>query len=252
MNKLAHGSTTFAHDRRPDKRVLDIGCGWGANLEYLAPRGREGRQGITLSQGAAREINAARAARGDRAVRDYVELRAGEKFDALISICMIEHICSPEEARAGKAIEMLPRVLQAVLGAGQARRVVRPPDHPAQPRAARPRRTSRTSAGSPTRSSRAGSTRASRTSSRRSTRTGRSSQVQTRREHYGRRRAMALARPPATNRGDPRASGATSASTTTTATCRPACGPSDALSVLRAVLVTPDRLIVRKGAAHGS
>ena len=29
-----------------------------------------------------------------------------EKFDAIISICMMDHLCSPEEARKGKAVDI--------------------------------------------------------------------------------------------------------------------------------------------------
>jgi len=49
INKLA-----ILHDDahiRPDMRVLDIGCGWGANLQYLAvDRGVREVHGITLSE----------------------------------------------------------------------------------------------------------------------------------------------------------------------------------------------------------
>src|SRR5579862_6081201 len=41
----------------PDKSVLDIGCGWGANLEYLATaRGVPNVHGITLSPAQHAEI----------------------------------------------------------------------------------------------------------------------------------------------------------------------------------------------------
>jgi 2-polyprenyl-3-methyl-5-hydroxy-6-metoxy-1,4-benzoquinol methylase len=34
-----------------DKTVLDIGCGWGSNLEYVAKRGVKAAHGVTLSHG---------------------------------------------------------------------------------------------------------------------------------------------------------------------------------------------------------
>src|SRR5450432_1285925 len=40
------------------KTVLDIGCGWGANLEYLVRRGVKEAHGITLSSAQFEEINA--------------------------------------------------------------------------------------------------------------------------------------------------------------------------------------------------
>src|SRR5438105_1554052 len=42
----------------PDKSVLDIGCGWGACLEYLATaRGVKRAVGVTLSSAQAEEVN---------------------------------------------------------------------------------------------------------------------------------------------------------------------------------------------------
>jgi cyclopropane-fatty-acyl-phospholipid synthase len=35
-----------------------------------------------------------------------MKFETNEKFDALISICMIDHLCSPEEARKGKAVDI--------------------------------------------------------------------------------------------------------------------------------------------------
>jgi cyclopropane-fatty-acyl-phospholipid synthase len=44
--------------------VLDIGCGWGANLQYLAlDRGVKRSHGITLSPAQAEEINVAASCR---------------------------------------------------------------------------------------------------------------------------------------------------------------------------------------------
>jgi hypothetical protein len=64
LNKLAILSD-FAKVT-PDKRVLDIGCGWGACLEYLATaRGVKQAVGVTLSSAQAAEAVAARAASAD-------------------------------------------------------------------------------------------------------------------------------------------------------------------------------------------
>jgi cyclopropane-fatty-acyl-phospholipid synthase len=91
----------------PESSVLDIGCGWGANLEYLATaRGVRDVHGITLSRAQHEEI----ARRGLPNVTShcvsYADYAPDRTFDAVISICMMEHICSPEQARAGKAIEL--------------------------------------------------------------------------------------------------------------------------------------------------
>lgn len=45
-------------------------------------------------------------------VCSYLDYAPAEKFDAVISICMMEHIASPEQARAGKHIELYRRYFQ--------------------------------------------------------------------------------------------------------------------------------------------
>ena len=90
----------------PDKLVLDIGCGWGANLEYLAGRGVKRLHGITLSTAQAEEINSRKLPGAWIKVIDYKDYTPAEKYDALVSIEMIDHLCSPAQAREGKAIEL--------------------------------------------------------------------------------------------------------------------------------------------------
>jgi len=95
-----------AHVTR-DMAVLDIGCGWGANVEYLAvDRGVREVHGITLSRRQKAEIDRRKIPGVTASVCSYVDYKPTTRFDAIISICMMEHICSPEEARAGKSIEM--------------------------------------------------------------------------------------------------------------------------------------------------
>ncbi len=105
LNKLAVLSN-FAKVTA-DMRVLDIGCGWGACLEYLATaRGVKEAVGVTLSSAQAAEVNA-RKIPGVRCVdSDFMKWETDEKFDALISICMMDHLCSPAEAREGKAVDI--------------------------------------------------------------------------------------------------------------------------------------------------
>ena len=87
--------------------VLDIGCGWGANLEYLSvARGVREVHGITLSRQQKAEIDRRKLPGVTASVCSYLDYKPPTKFDAIISICMMEHICSPEEARAGKSVEM--------------------------------------------------------------------------------------------------------------------------------------------------
>ena len=99
----------YAHIE-PGKRVLDIGCGWGANVEFLAlDKGVKDVHGVTLSSAQFAEIER-RKVPGVTAhcmnFFDYQAVEPAEKFDALTSICMIEHVVSPEEARAGRSVEL--------------------------------------------------------------------------------------------------------------------------------------------------
>jgi cyclopropane-fatty-acyl-phospholipid synthase len=91
----------------PESTVLDIGCGWGANLEYLATtRGVREAHGITLSRQQKAEIDRRKLPGVTAEVCSYLDYQPPVKFDSIISICMMEHICSPEEARAGKSVDM--------------------------------------------------------------------------------------------------------------------------------------------------
>jgi cyclopropane-fatty-acyl-phospholipid synthase len=81
---------------RPGERVLDVGCGWGSFPLHAATQHGAHVVGITLSEPQARRARerAAAAGVGDRVeirVADYRELR-GERFDAIASIGMVEHV----------------------------------------------------------------------------------------------------------------------------------------------------------------
>lgn len=90
----------------PEKTVLDIGCGWGANLEYVALRGIKEAHGITLSSAQLEEINA-RKLPGVRVwCKDYKDFEAPAPYDSLVSIEMIDHLCSPAQANQGLAVEI--------------------------------------------------------------------------------------------------------------------------------------------------
>ncbi len=81
---------------REGKRVLDVGCGWGS-FALQAARGHGARVlGITLSPAQAERARrrAEEAGVGDRVeirVMDYRDL-IGERFDAISSIGMVEHV----------------------------------------------------------------------------------------------------------------------------------------------------------------
>ncbi|MFL5908109.1 MAG: class I SAM-dependent methyltransferase [Solirubrobacterales bacterium] len=78
------------------ERVLDVGCGWGSFVIHAAKKHGVEAVGITLSEPQA-ELARQRvfdAGVGDKVeirVQDYREL-AGENFDAVASIGMVEHV----------------------------------------------------------------------------------------------------------------------------------------------------------------
>ncbi|MCG8555553.1 MAG: class I SAM-dependent methyltransferase [Proteobacteria bacterium] len=89
-----------------DKLVLDIGCGWGANLAYLVSRGTKRVHGITLSPAQHAEIQSRRLRGASAWCVDYKDYRPTEKYDALQSLEMIDHLCSPAQSHDGLAIEI--------------------------------------------------------------------------------------------------------------------------------------------------
>ncbi len=90
---------------RTDSRVLDIGCGWGANLEYLGvDRGVREVHGITLSEAQHGEILRRDLPGVRSSCMDYRDYEPPVAFDTVMSICMIEHVVTPEQARAGESV----------------------------------------------------------------------------------------------------------------------------------------------------
>jgi cyclopropane-fatty-acyl-phospholipid synthase len=81
---------------QPGERVLDVGCGWGSFAVHAAKNHGVHVTGITLSEPQAararrRAADEGVADRVDIRVADYRELR-GERFDAIASIGMVEHV----------------------------------------------------------------------------------------------------------------------------------------------------------------
>ena len=78
------------------ERVLDVGCGWGSFPVWAAKQHGAHVVGITLSEPQAEKARERAAA---ASVADQVEIRvmdyrdlAGERFDAVASIGMVEHV----------------------------------------------------------------------------------------------------------------------------------------------------------------
>ena len=97
------------------ERVLDVGCGWGSFSLWAATRHGARVTGITLSPPQAEEARrrAEAAGVGDRIeirVMDYRDL-AGERFDAIASIGMVEHVGEEQ-------IDVYARTLAGLLDPG--------------------------------------------------------------------------------------------------------------------------------------
>jgi cyclopropane-fatty-acyl-phospholipid synthase len=100
---------------REGERVLDVGCGWGSFVLHAAARHGVSVVGVTLSepQAALARERAEEAGVGDRVeirVADYREL-AGERFDAIASIGMVEHV-------GEERIDLYAQRLAGMLGPG--------------------------------------------------------------------------------------------------------------------------------------
>jgi cyclopropane-fatty-acyl-phospholipid synthase len=95
------------------ERVLDVGCGWGSFVIHAASRYGVEAVGITLSEPQAdlarrRVADAGLADQVEIRVQDYREL-AGESFDAVASIGMVEHV---GEAQIDRYAEQLASMLR--------------------------------------------------------------------------------------------------------------------------------------------
>jgi cyclopropane-fatty-acyl-phospholipid synthase len=100
---------------QPGERVLDVGCGWGSWVIHAAKEYGVNVTGITLSEPQAQIARERAAAEGvadkvDIRVQDYRELQ-GERFDAIASIGMVEHVGESQ-------IDVYARQLRSLLPAG--------------------------------------------------------------------------------------------------------------------------------------
>jgi cyclopropane-fatty-acyl-phospholipid synthase len=105
QNKLQF-LTSLAHIHEQTDSVLDVGCGWGACLAYQANVSQvPDVHGITLST-AQYAYCANRNLQGVTvSCEDYRDYKPPRAFDAIICICMMEHIARPQQCHTGEHIE---------------------------------------------------------------------------------------------------------------------------------------------------
>jgi cyclopropane-fatty-acyl-phospholipid synthase len=84
----------------PDRRLLDLGCGWGALLDTVRNSGGRG-VGVTLSSA---QVAACRGHGLDVHLFDarLLTRETFGRFDAVTSLGAFEHFCSPEDQAAGQ------------------------------------------------------------------------------------------------------------------------------------------------------
>jgi cyclopropane-fatty-acyl-phospholipid synthase len=96
----------------PGRRTLDIGCGWGALLDFIRRRGGAG-VGVTLSSA---QLAACRRHGLDVHLADGRKLTRDRfgPFDAVASLGAFEHFCSPEDFTAGRQAELYRAIFERI------------------------------------------------------------------------------------------------------------------------------------------
>ncbi len=94
-------------------RVLDIGCGWGAQLMHMVgSQGVKNAVGLTLSDAQAEYLRALAPSNVEVLVRNWSEYEPTEPFDAIISVGAFEHF-----ARQGLSAEEQVEAYRRFFGA---------------------------------------------------------------------------------------------------------------------------------------
>jgi cyclopropane-fatty-acyl-phospholipid synthase len=98
----------------PERRVLDLGCGWGPLLNFIREQGGAGI-GVTLSS---KQAESCRRHGLDARIEDArgVHEDGFGDFDAIASLGAFEHFCSPEDYRAGRQEQIYSNLFENIAG----------------------------------------------------------------------------------------------------------------------------------------
>ena len=98
----------------PSRRLLDLGCGWGALLDYVRRLGGTG-VGVTLSSA---QLAACRRHGLDVYLQDAraIDRERFGGFDAAASLGAFEHFCSPDDYLAGRQEQIYRDLFARVAG----------------------------------------------------------------------------------------------------------------------------------------
>lgn len=87
---------------QPGHKVMDVGCGWGGLLSYIADKYAGSKaHGVTLSSNQAEYINnlhKTNVSADNCSWEDYAQPE--RKYDAILSVCALEHFATHEESTA--------------------------------------------------------------------------------------------------------------------------------------------------------
>lgn len=96
--KLRHHAESIG--AAPGMRVLDIGCGWGAQMRTLVEQyGVASCVGLTLSEEQAAFVHATSPANVSVELTNWHDYRPAEPFDGIVSIGAFEHFAHPDQSR---------------------------------------------------------------------------------------------------------------------------------------------------------
>jgi cyclopropane-fatty-acyl-phospholipid synthase len=92
---------------QPNQHVIDVGCGWGGLLKYIANK-YDGTKayGVTLSSNQAEYINSLneKNVSADNISWEDVPV-SDKKYDAIVSVCALEHFATFEQSEAGVDVQ---------------------------------------------------------------------------------------------------------------------------------------------------